>query len=105
MFKLCSKGFKRPQDLKKHERIHTVEHQGTYFLICFRQIRKIKLFFPYVLASLLSNQPGYKPVRRRRKTTTEPSNKTSTSSQQQTAYASPPKGKALMCIYATQLYS
>ncbi|KAG2199565.1 hypothetical protein INT47_012165 [Mucor saturninus] len=45
---LCSKGFKRPQDLKKHERIHTVEHQ----------------------ASLLSNQPGYKPVRRRRKATT-----------------------------------
>ncbi|KAI9270554.1 hypothetical protein BDA99DRAFT_502115 [Phascolomyces articulosus] len=42
----CKKAFKRPQDLKKHERIHTIEHK----------------------ASLLSNQPGYKPVRRRRNT-------------------------------------
>ncbi|KAI8980001.1 hypothetical protein BDB01DRAFT_252021 [Pilobolus umbonatus] len=48
---LCSKGFKRPQDLKKHEKIHTIEHQ----------------------ASLLSNQPGYKPVRRRRKVGHQPS--------------------------------
>ncbi|KAG1528013.1 hypothetical protein G6F52_001021 [Rhizopus delemar] len=43
---ICDKGFKRPQDLKKHEKIHTEEHQS----------------------SLLSKQPGYKPVRRRRKT-------------------------------------
>ncbi|CEG73353.1 Putative pH-response transcription factor pacC/RIM101 [Rhizopus microsporus] len=43
---ICKKGFKRPQDLKKHEKIHTEEHQS----------------------SLLSKQPGYKPVRRRRKT-------------------------------------
>ncbi|KAF7721419.1 hypothetical protein EC973_004706 [Apophysomyces ossiformis] len=43
-FKVCKKAFKRPQDLKKHEKTHTVEHQ----------------------ASLMSNQPGYKPVRRRR---------------------------------------
>ncbi|KAI8074883.1 hypothetical protein BC940DRAFT_286869 [Gongronella butleri] len=40
----CRKPFKRPQDLKKHEKTHTIEHQ----------------------ASLISNQPGYKPVRRRR---------------------------------------
>ncbi|PHZ15117.1 uncharacterized protein RHIMIDRAFT_198522 [Rhizopus microsporus ATCC 52813] len=24
---ICKKGFKRPQDLKKHEKIHTEEHQ------------------------------------------------------------------------------
>ncbi|KAI9281473.1 hypothetical protein BY458DRAFT_498699 [Sporodiniella umbellata] len=42
---ICKKGFKRPQDLKKHEKIHTEEHQS----------------------SLLSKQPGYKPIRRRRK--------------------------------------
>ncbi|RCH78212.1 hypothetical protein CU098_000936, partial [Rhizopus stolonifer] len=42
---ICKKGFKRPQDLKKHEKIHTEEHQS----------------------SLLSKQPGYRPVRRRRK--------------------------------------
>ncbi|KAK4514266.1 uncharacterized protein ATC70_001857 [Mucor velutinosus] len=89
---LCSKGFKRPQDLKKHERIHTVEHQ----------------------ASLLSNQPGYKPVRRRRKTTTEPSNKTTTNattttttttSHQQTAYASPPKDASEMSSSDLSSYS
>lgn len=27
---ICSKSFKRPQDLKKHERIHTSEHQTTH---------------------------------------------------------------------------
>ncbi|ORY93176.1 hypothetical protein BCR43DRAFT_507608 [Syncephalastrum racemosum] len=42
---ICKKAFKRPQDLKKHEKIHTLEHK----------------------ASLMSNQPGYKAVRRRRK--------------------------------------
>lgn len=86
---LCSKGFKRPQDLKKHERIHTAEHQ----------------------ASLLSNQPGYKPVRRRRKTTTEPNNNkatttaTTATSQQQTAYASPPKDASEMSSSDLSSYS
>ncbi|KAI7880106.1 hypothetical protein K492DRAFT_207771 [Lichtheimia hyalospora FSU 10163] len=40
----CKKAFKRPQDLKKHEKIHTIEHK----------------------ASLISKQPGYKAVRRRK---------------------------------------
>ncbi|KAI8637897.1 hypothetical protein BD408DRAFT_394967 [Parasitella parasitica] len=75
---LCSKGFKRPQDLKKHEKIHTVEHQ----------------------ASLLSNQPGYKAVRRRRKAKTKHSN-----DQQQTAYASPQKDTLEISSSDLSLYS
>ncbi|KAG0793158.1 hypothetical protein G6F29_005490 [Rhizopus arrhizus] len=41
----CNKGFKRSQDLKKHEKIHTKEHQS----------------------SLLSRQPGYKAIRKGRR--------------------------------------
>ncbi|KAI9481252.1 MAG: hypothetical protein EXX96DRAFT_607985 [Benjaminiella poitrasii] len=65
---ICSKAFKRPQDLKKHERIHTAEHQ----------------------ASLLSNQPGYKPVRRRRKTAASSSTSSTSSTAKRSLYFSSP---------------
>ncbi|GAN08551.1 hypothetical protein MAM1_0211c08065 [Mucor ambiguus] len=108
----CERSFDNPEDLFNHLSDDHVGRKATNNLClqcqwnnCGTVAAKrdhlashLRVHLP-LKPSLLSNQPGYKPVRRRRKTTTEPSNKinattnttTTTTSQQQTAYASPPK--------------
>ncbi|KAL9546216.1 hypothetical protein MBANPS3_006772 [Mucor bainieri] len=109
----CDRSFDNPEDLFNHLSDDHVGRKATNNLClqcqwnnCGTVAAKrdhlashLRVHLP-LKPSLLSNQPGYKPVRRRRKTTTEPSNNTTatstTTSQQQTAYASPPKDASEM---------
>ncbi|KAG1121934.1 hypothetical protein G6F42_011952 [Rhizopus arrhizus] len=114
----CERSFDNPEDLFNHLSDDHVGRKATNNLClqcqwnnCGTVAAKrdhlashLRVHLP-LKPSLLSNQPGYKPVRRRRKTTTEPSNKTSTTSQQQTAYASPPKDASEMSSSDLSSYS